>query len=177
VKNEKLKNIRIACNLLICLLSVPLMVCVCGSGVSAAIRDSVVAFVDNIAITASDLEARYADTVKVDPAITREEVLSTMVNRTLMLREAKKMRLEAASEDELLKEYINLKIKAFIRIKDEEIADFYNKHIGDFKGKELDAVRDKIEEYLTEKELNKRLEAHIKELRQKACVQVQLGQK
>ncbi len=144
------------------------------SPVTAAIRDRVVAFVDNIAITASDLEVKYAETVKVNPEIKREEVLNTMINRTLMLREAKKMRLEAPSEDELLKEYIDLKIRAFIRIRDEEITDFYNKHIADFKGKELDAVRDEIEKYLTEKELNQRLKAHIQELREKACVQVQL---
>lgn len=153
-----------------------LMVCAYWSAAAAAIRDSVVAFVDNIAITQSDLEARYAETVKVDPDVKREEVLNTMINRTLMLREAEKMRLEAASEDELLKEYINLKIRAFIRIKDESITDFYNKHTGDFEGKELDAVRDKIEEYLTERELNKRLKAHIRQLREKACVQIQLKQ-
>ena len=141
----------------------------------AAIRDRVAAYVDNIAITLSDLEVRYEETARVSPNITREEVLNTMVNRTLMLREAKKMRLEAPSEDQLLKEYIDLKVKAFIRIKDEEVKEFYNKHIGDFQGKEFEVVRDEIENYLIENELNQRLKTHIGDLRENASVRMQLN--
>jgi hypothetical protein len=143
----------------------------------AAIRDRVVAYVDNMAITLSELEERYAETTIVNPNITKEEVLNTMINRTLMLREAKKMRLEALSEHSLLNEYIDLKIKAFIRIKDETIREFYDSHIEGFQGKEFEAVREEIENYLTETELNQRLKAHINELREKACVQMQLEQK
>ena len=141
----------------------------------AAIRDRVAAYVDNIAITLSDLEVRYEETARVSPNITREEVLNTMINRTLMLRQARKMRLEALSEDQLLKEYIDLKVKAFIRIKDEEVKEFYNKHIGDFQGKEFEVVRDEIENYLIENELNQRLKTHIGDLRENACVQMQLN--
>ena len=143
----------------------------------AAIRDRVVAYVDNMAITLSDLEERYAETTEVNPDITKEEVLETMINRTLMLREAKKMRLEALSEHLLLNEYIDLKVKAFIRIKDETIKEFYNSHIEGFQGKEFEDVREEIENYLTETELNQRLKAHISELREKACVQMQLEPK
>lgn len=144
---------------------------------SAAIRDRVVAYVDNIAITLSDLEERYAEATRVNTETTKEEVLETMINRTLMLREAKKMRLEALSEVLLLNEYIDLKVKAFIRIKDDTIREFYNGHIEDFQGKELESVREEIENYLTETELNQRLRAHITELREKACVRLQLEEK
>jgi hypothetical protein len=140
----------------------------------AAIQDRVVAFVDNTAITLSDLETKYAETVKGTPNVTTMEVLTTMVNRTLLLREANRFRLEAPSEDELLKEYIDLKIRAFIRIRDQEITDFYQQHLIDFQGKELEEVRDQIETYLIENELNQRLKSHIDELRGKACVKVQL---
>jgi len=142
----------------------------------ARISDGVVAYVDNIAITLSDLEGRYEETIKVNPNITREEVLTTMINRTLMLREAKKMRLEAPSEDQLLQEYIDLRVKAFIRIRDEEIKEFYDKHVTDFQGKEFEAVRDEIENYLIQNELNQRLKVHIGELRGKACVRIRVGQ-
>ena len=108
------------------------------------------------------------------PAITKEEVLTTMVNRLLLLDEARKMRLEAPTEDALLREYIDLKIRAFIRIKEEEVTDFYKNHLSEFQGKELDDVRDDIEKYLTEKEVNERLKAHINELRGKSCVRMQL---
>jgi len=141
----------------------------------AGIQDRVVAFVDNTAITLSDLEEKYAETLKAAPNITKEEVLATMVNRTLLLREAKRFRLEAPAEEELLKEYIDLKLRAFIRIRDQEIADFYQQHLVDFQGKEFDEVRDQIETYLTENELNQRLKSHIGELKGKACVKVQFN--
>lgn len=142
----------------------------------AGIKDRVVAFIDSNAITLSELETKYYDTVKVTPDITKEEVLNTMVNRLLLLREARKMRLEAPSEDELLREYIDLKIQAFIRIKEEEINDFYDKNTGQFEGKEFEEVRDDIENYLTENELNQRLKSHISELRDKSCIKIQLSQ-
>jgi hypothetical protein len=130
-----------------------------------------------MAITLSELEARYAETTPITPDITKEEVLETMINRALMLREAKKMRLEALSEQLLLNEYIDLKIKAFVRIKDESISEFYKSHIADFQGKSFEDVREKIENYLTEMELNQRLKAHISELKDKSCVKMQLEQK
>lgn len=142
--------------------------------VTAEIRDRVVAFVDNTAIMLSELEERYAKTAEVSPGITKDEVLNTMVNRLLLLREAKKMKLEAPSEDELLKEYIDLKIRAFIRIKEEELIDFYKEHVSDFHGSEFEDTREEIEEYLIEKELNERLKIHITELRGKAYIKIQL---
>jgi hypothetical protein len=144
-----------------------------GAQAQAAIRDRVVAFVDNIAITLNEFEAKYTEMAGVNPGIKKEEVLNGMVNRTLMLREAKKMRLEAASEEALLKEYVDLKLRAFIRIKDEEVKAFYEKNAAGFHAKEYEAARDEIETYLIESELNKKLKAHIDELRGKACVQIQ----
>jgi predicted RNA-binding protein Jag len=142
----------------------------------AGIKDRVVAFVDNTAITLSELEEVYSKSLKATPGITREEVLDTMVNRVLLLREAKKIRLEAPSEDELLKEYIDLKIRIFIKIKEEEVLDFYQKHIEDFQGKEFETVREGIENYLAEAELNMLLKKHIDELRKKAYIKIQLNQ-
>jgi hypothetical protein len=134
----------------------------------------VVAYVDNTAITLSDMEMKYAETRKTTPDIKKEEVLHTMINRVLMIKEAKKLRLEASSEDALIKEYIDLKIRAFIRTRDEEVIDFYHSHAGDFGGKEFDTVREDIESYLIEREVNQRLKAHIGELRKNACVKMQL---
>ncbi len=138
------------------------------------VKDRVVAYADNIAITLSDLDKKYAETLKVRPDIKREEVLNTMINRALMLREAKKMRLEAPSEDDLLKEYIDLKVKAFIRVSDDEVKEFYDKHLPDFRGKEFEEVRDEIETYLIENELNQKLKVHISELREKACIGIHM---
>lgn len=142
----------------------------------ASIKDRVVACVDNTAITLSELEGVCSELQKVTPNLTKEEVLNTMVNRILLLREAKKIRLEAPSEDELLKEYIDLKIRIFIKIKEEDVLDFYQKHIEDFQGKEFETVREEIENYLTEAELNRLLKMHIDELRKKVYVRIQLTQ-
>jgi len=144
------------------------------SVLDAQIQDRVVAYVDNDAITLSELSEQYANALRISPLITKEEVLHTMVNRLLLLREAKKIKLDAPSEDALLQEYIDLKIRAFIRINEAEVVDFYENHIEEFQGKELENVREEIENVLIEKELNERLKLHIKELKENACVKIQL---
>jgi len=143
---------------------------------SAAIKDRVVAFVDNTAITLSELDEVYTESLKRTPDITKEEVLNTMVNRILLLREARKLRLEAPSEEELLQEYTDLKIRPHIKIKEEEVSDFYQKHFNDFQGKEFETVRGEIEHYLGERELNNLLKKHIDELREKTHIKIQLNQ-
>jgi Tfp pilus assembly PilM family ATPase len=142
----------------------------------AMISDCSVAFVDNTAITLSELDQAYSKAVKVNPGITKEEVLNGMVNRVLLLREAKKMRLQAPNEDAMLKEYIDLKIRPFIRIREENVSDYYEKHIEDFKGKAFDTVRKEIENYLTEAELNHLLKKHIDELGKKSYIKIELTQ-
>jgi hypothetical protein len=144
------------------------------SVVDADIKDRVVAFVDNDAITLSELDEQYNKTLLITPDITKEEVLHTLVNRLLLLREAKKIKLEKLTEDALLQEYIDLKLRAFIRVTESEIVDFYEGHIDDFQDKELDTVREEIENVLIEKALNERLKSHINELNEKSCVKIQL---
>ena len=92
----------------------------------------------------------------------------------LLIREADKIKLEAPSEDALLKEYIDLKIRAFIRISEEELRRFYDQHIQEFQAREFEDVREEIEIYLIEQEVNERLKSHISELRQKYCIRIQL---
>lgn len=141
---------------------------------SAAIKDRVVASVDSIAITLSEFEEEYSKCLKSTPGITKEEVLNAMVNRVLLLKEAKKIRPGESSDDELLKEYIDLKLRTFVKIKEKDMSDFYQKHITDFQGKEFESVREEIEKYLEEAELNRLLKAHIEELRKKAYIRIQL---
>lgn len=152
-----------------------LLLALCSS-LSAAIKDRVVAFVDNTAITLSELDEVYTKSLKLTHDITKEEVLNTMINRILLLREAKKLRLEAPSEEELLQEYIDLKIRPHIKIKEEEVSDFFQKHINDFQGKEFETVREEIEHYLAERELNQILKNHIDGLRKKVYIKIQLNQ-
>lgn len=145
-----------------------LLVTVC----SAELVDRVAAFVDDRAITLREFEETYERTKKVKPDITPEEVLNTSINRILLLREARKLKMEAATDDELMREYIELKIRALIRLKDEEVREFYNRNVSEFKGAPYEEVRDKIEEYLTEREINTLLKRHIEELRSKAYIKI-----
>lgn len=138
----------------------------------AELIDKVVAFVDNSAITLREFEETYEKSRAINPNIPKKEVLNTMINRMLLLTEAKKLKIEARSDEELLSEYIDLKVKAFIKISEEDLEVFYNKNISEFKGAGYDAVRDKIEEYLTEQEINRLLKRHIDELRSKAYIKV-----
>lgn len=142
------------------------------STLNAGIKDRVVAFVDDTAITLSELDEIYSESIKIDPEINKEEVLNSMINRILLLREAKKLRLNAPSDVELLKEYISLRMRP--HIKEEDILEFYQKHIDDFKEKDFEAVRGEIENYLAERELNQLLKKHIEELRKKSYIKIQL---
>jgi hypothetical protein len=140
----------------------------------AAVIDRVVAFVDNHAITLSELEKAYDKAVKITPDITRREVLNTMVNRYVLLREAKRLRMEAPDDEKLLEDYIDLKVAAFIKVSDAEIEKFYDTNRDQFAGQALSEVREQIEAYLREKEINNRLKKHIEELKKKAYIKLLL---
>lgn len=142
----------------------------------AEIIDRVVAFVDERAITLSEFNEAYEKARKIRPDSSKEDVLDTMINRVLLLAEAKKLKLEARTEDELISEYMDMKVKAFIRVREEELEDFYKKNVQEFKGAGYDAVRDKIEEYLVELETNRLLKRHISELRARSHIKVMLQQ-
>ena len=139
---------------------------------NADISDRVIAFVDEQAITMSELDEQYRNTIKISPNVTIGEVLDTMISRILILREAKKYRIEAPTVEQVMHEYIDLKIRAFIRISENDIEKFYEDNRAQFPGKEFEDVREEIDRYLTEKELNTRLKEILKELRKEAYIRV-----
>lgn len=141
------------------------------STATAELIDRVIAYVDDRAITLREFDDLYNRTLKIKPDITREEVLNTLINRILLLREARRLKIEAPNDEELLKEYIELRVKTFIRIKEEDIRDFYNSN-PEFKGLSYDSVRDRIEDYLVQQELNRLLKRHIEELRSQSFIKV-----
>ena len=136
------------------------------------ISDRVAAFVDDEAITDSELQDQYKKALRVTPDVTIEEVLNTMINRVLILREAKKYRIEEPTPEEVIREYIDLKVRAFIRVTETEIETYFRENSSIFPGKEYDEVRDEIEHYLTEKDLNERLKEIIRDLRKTAYIKI-----
>lgn len=143
----------------------------------AKLIDRVVAYVDDTAITYSEFQRRYLKVKETVPAVTEEEVINSMINGLLLLKEAKKMRLEAPSDDELLKSYIDIKIKSSIVIKEDKISAFYREHADEFRGKDYFSVRDDIERYLIELETNVQLKTHLEELRANTEIKIQLTDK
>lgn len=145
-----------------------------GRSSAAEMFDRVVAFVNNQAITLSEFQEQYRNTLKIAPDVTKKDVINTMVNRILLLDEARKYRIVAPTEDEMIKEYIDLKVRAFITVGEREMETFYENNRSRFGGKDYEDVRGEIENYLTEKKLNERLREILADLRQKAYIKILL---
>ncbi len=171
VMRNKLKTLLIFCSILLITHYASHVTCY------AEIIDRVVAYVDDTAITFSEFLENYEKMKKTVADIKKEEVINSMINRLLLLKEAKKIKLEAPTDDEVLKDYIDIKIGALILIKEHAIGQFYAEHINEFKGRNYLSVRDEIEKYLFEMETNKQLKKHLEELRANAEVKIQLKNK
>ncbi len=161
----------VATALVFLLIATCLLPAVCG----AELVDRIVAFVDMKAITLSELRETYGRTKKSQPDISPEEVLNTMINRLVLLGDARRLKIEGKNDDEVVNEYVELKVKALIRISEESIEEYYRKNEQNFGGAPIDSVRDKIEEYLLEKEANERLKKQIADLRSRAYVGILPG--
>jgi hypothetical protein len=140
----------------------------------AEVVDKVVAFVDTEAITLSELNEAHETMTQLSPGITHREVLNTMINRLLLIQEARRLRLEVTDEERLLDEYIDMKVRAFIKIKESAIIDFYESNIANFENKSYAEVKDEIGAYLLEKEVNYRIKQHLDSLEEKAHIKILL---
>ena len=136
------------------------------------ILDRTVAFVDNEPILLGSLDFRYALAKKLAPGITKEEVLQTMINRALLLREARKIFPPAMSNEKAVREFTDFRIKAFVVVGEEAARDYYEKNKAMMGNAPYEQVRKKIERLLRAKEINKRLADYIRTLRQKADIRV-----
>lgn len=135
----------------------------------AEIIDRIVATINDDVITLSELKERSGTEDRDE-----KEVLEGMMNRVLLLQEAKRLGITGIEEDEslIIERFIERRIKAFILIPLERSKDFYERNEEKFRGKEFLDVRDEINRYLIEDETNKRLEAYLIELRKKADIKV-----
>ena len=73
--------------------------------------------------------------------MTEEEAVNSMINNLLLLEQAHKMRLEASTDDDLVKEYIEIRIKSRVFIKEEQVAAYYAGHRTEFGGKDYLSVK------------------------------------
>jgi hypothetical protein len=141
-----------------------------------------VAIVNDEVILLSEFKKAFQAAVNSGTKKTKREILNEMINRILLLEEAKRFRLGDSvlsqetpeRNDMIINEYIERRIKAFIRIPFEELESYYLKNKELFGNKEFYEVRNEIEESLIKEKLNKKLLEHIKELRKKSYVRIQL---
>ncbi len=133
--------------------------------------DRVVAYVDNYVITMRDFIVFSEKMKKIFPDMKNEEIVETMINRILLLKKAKEYFSEGA-EDELINNYIDLKIKSTIIISENQLRNYYENNKDRFKNAPYSLIRDQIEKYLFEEELNNRLKEHIKELRKTSEIKI-----
>lgn len=137
---------------------------------SAVVLDRVVAFIGDDAILLSELRANVEKARATVPDITDMEVLNTMINRKLLAREAKKYFPEENDEDMLVRDYMDLKIRALITVPEKDVRDFYDANRAGFGKAGYEQVREQIEQLLVEKEVNKRLRDQINDLRARAWI-------
>ncbi len=157
----------------------------------AEVLDRVVAVVNDDIVMFSELNEAFQKAENSGIEVTQGEVLDGLINRILLLRQIKKSNdehifsaREMRDDNALINEYIDKRIRAFIRIPVEELELFYKKNEEFFLPQDKSAgagdngsfhdVRDDIEAYLIEIELNKRLLEHIEELRKEAYIRIQL---
>ncbi len=139
----------------------------------AEIVERIVAYVDDYAITKSELNKTLMDMRESLDKITEEEAVNALINRVLLLKEAKKMKLDPPESNQI-KEYIDIKIKSLIFIREEDLQRYYDSNKGTFKNIPFASVKDKIEQLLIEEETNRRLQDHLQLLRNKAYIKIQL---
>lgn len=133
--------------------------------------DRVIAYVDSYAITLKEFESVAIKMKEKIPQIKNEEILNTMINRVLLLKKAKELFIEGKDE-ELINNYIDIKIKSTIIIPENEIREYYDQNKAQFKNIPYTSVRNEIEKYLFEKELNKKLKEHIEELKENSDIKI-----
>ncbi|MCS7164465.1 MAG: hypothetical protein NZ845_05660 [Thermodesulfovibrio sp.] len=133
--------------------------------------DRVVAYVDSYAITLREFERTASKMKEKFPEIKNQEILDTMINKLLIFKKSKELFIEGKEED-LITNYIDLKIKSDIIIPESKIREYYEENKAKFKNTPYINVRDEIEKYLFEKELNQKLKEHIEELRQTTEIKI-----
>lgn len=138
---------------------------------TSEVIDRVIAYVDNQAITLRDFEKVATKMKEKIPTIKNEEIIETMINRALLLKKAKEVFIEGEDE-ELINNYIDLKVKSTIVIPEDKIRQYYDENKTQFNNIPYTSVRSEIEKYLFEKELNIKLKEHIEELKQNAEIKI-----
>ena len=146
------------------------------SPVSSEVLDRVVAVVNDEVILLTELKNEMSARKEAGSELTAAEVLDEMINRLVLLEQARKFMLNttASDIDSIVDLYLERSIKAIIHIPFEEIESYYIDHSELYGDKEFYDVKDEIESYMIANELKIRMLKHTKELRSKSYIRIQL---
>lgn len=134
--------------------------------------DRVIAYINDNAITMRELNATHSEELKKHPGQTREQTLESMINSQLIIIEAKKLRISAETDPELIQKYLSLKVRSLVYVKDSEIMDYYQKHMEDFQGLRYRNTKERIRQYLGELKFNSLIKEQLEKLRQAAVIRI-----
>ncbi len=149
----------------------------------AELLERVVAIVNDDVILHSEFSKAFGTAMEFDPDVIEADVLDEMVDRLLLLKEAKKFRFTSSDNEEgkakddkiIIKEYIDVRLRGFIHVPYEDVEYYYYQNRDSYSGKDFFDVRNEIEEYLVEQELNIKLLEYIEDLKRNAYIRIQLG--
>ena len=149
----------------------------------AELLERVVAIVNDDVILLSEFSQAYKNASEYDHDVLEADVLDDMIDRFLLLKEARKFRLTSSDNEQgkakddnvIIKEYIDVRLKGFIHVPYEDVEYYYYQNMDSFSGKDFFDVRNEIEEYLVEQELNVKLLEYIEDLKRNAYIRIQLG--
>jgi hypothetical protein len=140
-----------------------------------------VAIINDDVILQSELNEALQSARKLDNGADKKMILNELINSTLLLEQAKKFRLGNSDaryinmdDRKLVDEYIEKRLKALIHIPFRDIEYYYMYNLEKYNNKDIYEVKDEIENYLIEMELEKKLFEHIDELREKAYIRIQI---
>ena len=174
MKCNRLKIIRF---ISICLFSLWLNFFIPLTGyVSSEVLDMVVAVVNDEVILLTELKIEISARKEFGSGLSAAEVLDDMINRLILLEEARKFMLNTTSEniDSIIALYVDRRIKAMIYIPFEELESYYADNRELYGDKEFYDVKDEIESYMIVNELKTRMLKHTQELRSRSYIRIQL---
>ncbi len=136
--------------------------------------DKLVAYIDEIAITSRELDNAHAEWVTQSLKRSRTQTLEALINTTLILREARRLRLIAPDDSSLIHQYLDLKVRALIFVREVEVKGYYDDNIDKFVGITYEEASAEIRRYLTELNYNEKLRQHMQSLRDNAHIRILL---
>jgi hypothetical protein len=143
--------------------------------------ERIVAIVNDDVILQSELQEAVKRETAGAKAVDRKVVLDSLIARILILQEVHRTDPGVESyiagsreENELVSDYIKKRIVSLIHVPFREIEEYYNQHREEYGGRDVYSVWADIEEILRKKKTPSAIAEHVRKLREKAYIRVQV---